>query len=299
MSNLALVEKNTSSDLALNYMKDLDSSYNEALGHFFKHLDNNDLSLNELSIENYYIWLRDQSGNSHATIKIKRSAVKYAINNVLDMTEIFSTEEYVKIKRLLERLDKKIPVKSKQKTAVSHEKIITDQELDILMDNTRDTILRPFIFFLHSTGMRIGETCSIKLSDCIVKGNYVSIDVIGKGDKPRTVTCPIEPFNYAKDYFKGSVYLFEHNSKIYDKRYITTRLSVIGKRVLGKNVHAHMFRHTYISKNIDGGLLPKRIADNVGHSSTAITDLYTHLTTSVDEIKDAMKFKDYSLYEIK
>jgi len=199
----------------------------------------------------------------------------------------------VKIKQLLSRLDKKIKLPKIQNKIVPHEKIITDDELDILMNNCTP-LLKSFIWFLHSTGMRIGEVCNIKLSDCKTELFTVYIKTMGKGEKERTVSCPLEVFNYVKNHFNGSVYLFEHSGKQYDKRYITTRLSVVGKRYLNKRFHAHMLRHSYISKLVDGGLQPTIIAEMVGHSSTAITALYTHLTANIDQVKEAMNFKDYS-----
>lgn len=282
------------SEKAIAFMTSLETSYSEAIQHFTKYLTVNNLPVSPNSIRAYYEAL-NSSGYSANTIRIRRAGAKYAVQELLDNTEnMFNVEAQLKLQQVFRILDKKVKAPTIQDKIVKSEKIISHDEMDLLMNKGTSESVKAFMWFLWSSGLRVGEMVNIKLSACNIELDTVYIKVLGKGQKERTAQIAIEPFNYAKKVFQGSVYLFEHNGKQYTKRYVADRFRVIGQRILFRRVHPHMFRHSYITNLIAEKIDPTVVAELCGHSSTAITARYTHLTANMEEIRQALKFKDYS-----
>lgn len=286
-----IISKN---EKAIQFMEGIDTSYNEAIRHFTKYLAVNNLPIDPDSIRAYYEAL-NSSNYSANTIRIRRAGAKFAIQELLDNTDnMFNVEAQLKLGQVFRILNKKVKAPTIQDKIVKSEKIITHNEFDILMDKCASESVKAFMWFLWSSGCRVGEMVNIKLTDCNIELDTVYIKVLGKGQKERTVQIAIEPFNYAKKTFNGSVYLFEHTSKPYTKRYVADRFNVIGKRILNKRLHPHMFRHSFITNMIADKMDSTIVAELCGHSSTAITARYTHLTANMEDIRKALKFKDYS-----
>jgi site-specific recombinase XerD len=286
-----IISKN---ETAIQFMEDIDTSYNEAIRHFTKYLTVNNLVIDPDSIRAYYEAL-NASNYSANTIRIRRAGAKFAIQELLDNTEnMFNVEAQLKLGQVFRILNKKVKAPTIQDKIVKSEKIISKEEMSLLTNKGSSESVKAFMKFLWSSGLRVGEMVNVKLSDCKIELDTVYIKVLGKGQKERIAQVDIEPFNYARKVFKGSVYLFEHTSKPYTKRYIADRFKVVGERILNRRLHPHMFRHSYITNLRADGIDPTVIAELVGHSSTAITARYTHLTANMEDIRKATKFKDYS-----
>ena len=212
----------------------------------------------------------------------------------MDSTDLFNIEAQLKLEKVFRILNKKVKAPTIQNKILPHEKIITEEEFDLLM-NSVTPLMSTFIYWLYSTGMRIFELCNIELRDCRIERDTVYIKTLGKGQKERIVQAPLEVFNYVNDYFNGSVYLFEHSGKQYNKHYISDRFKVIGKRYLNRRLHPHMLRHSYVTNLLKDGVPAVAIAEMVGHSSTAITAIYSHVTANMEQIRKALNMKTYSI----
>jgi integrase len=132
---------------------------------------------------------------------------------------------------------------------------------------------------LFVTGLRVSELCGILLFNCTSAGDHVDVTIIGKRSKERTVQIPTRLFNELREFFKGSVYLFEtKNGKRYDRRNVYNEIRRHGEKIVGRKVTPHMMRHsiaTYLinDKNINLGAVSKML----GHSRQSLTaDLYCH-----------------------
>ena len=87
------------------------------------------------------------------------------------------------------------------------------------------------------------------------------------------------------NYFGGSVFLFEHNGKPYNRISITNRIGIQGKILLGKNISAHTFRHSFATATLEKTKNLKGVSKYLGHSSVSTTaNLYIHSELSWEDI---------------
>jgi len=99
------------------------------------------------------------------------------------------------------------------------------------------------IEFLALTALRISEMLSIRIASLKrTRGNY-HIRIRGKGGKERIVMVYRLVVEKIMDHFRGKVFLFEHSDRTYNRVYVTDRIKLAGRLILGKNISAHTFRH--------------------------------------------------------
>jgi len=138
---------------------------------------------------------------------------------------------------------------------------------------------------LFSTGMRVSEVCNMKLEDINLKNG--SIKILGKGSKERIIQiCNAETLSIIKSYYNM------HKSKIVQgQTFFINRLgaslstqsvrlmikSYVKKVGLSKNITPHTFRHTFATLLLEEDVDIKYIQSMLGHSSIAITQIYTHV----------------------
>ena len=60
-----------------------------------------------------------------------------------------------------------------------------------------------------------------------------------------------------------------------------------GRRILGKHISAHSLRHAFATAAIKAGWSAKKVASQLGHSSTAITlDMYVEEAPSWQDVEE-------------
>ena len=160
-----------------------------------------------------------------------------------------------------------------------------------LLWGTRD---RAIFTMLYSSGCRISELQSLKLSDFM--DNYHSAIVTGKGNKDRKVFFEKESRQALGEYLKDRKKVMADNGveekDIGGALFINQKggaLSVGGIRFIlskysgaeGTNHHVnpHAFRHTFATHMIGNGADVRLVQEMLGHSSISTTQRYTHVTT--------------------
>ena len=138
---------------------------------------------------------------------------------------------------------------------------------------------------LFWSGCRITELLSIKLVNCAKQKKHIAVTIVGKGSKERTVYFPLKLFKDIKAEFKGSVYLFEHHSKKYNRVYVSRKVSELGLEILDRSISAHTLRHSkvmYLKE--ERKLSPDQIQKAVGHADVSTTlKHYYHGTPSAED----------------
>lgn len=141
------------------------------------------------------------------------------------------------------------------------------------------------IEFLFKTGCRISEMINIRLMDMRVV-QQVSIKLIGKGSKTRTVFIDEGLYQRIRTEFQGLFYLFEHNGMKLDRFRLYRQIKKSGQKVLSRSIHPHLLRHStanYLLK--DCGKSPKYVAEFLGHSDPAITQaMYIHERPGIEMV---------------
>lgn len=148
---------------------------------------------------------------------------------------------------------------------------------------TRDIAV---IELLFSTGIRISELCSLKISDVDIIEK--SILIYGKGSKERRLQIGnsdvLNALIIYQDTFKKEL---ENSDYFFINRY-SNRLSEqsIRNMIVKYSKHAsiklhitpHMFRHSFATYLLEEDVDIRYIQEMLGHSSIHITEIYTHVT---------------------
>lgn len=147
------------------------------------------------------------------------------------------------------------------------------------------------IRILAKSGLRISEMINIKNKDIEKhdRYNYI-IRIIGKGRKERFIFIENIFLKEIKKVFpdKISKYLFYNTlGKPLDRKNIWLQIKDFFFKKIGKNVHPHMLRHTYITQKISVEKQDiKAVSRYCGHS-----DVSTTLNMYVDKALDVKSSK--------
>lgn len=200
-----------------------------------------------------------------------------------------------------------------------HKKAFSDMDVEKIRAGCRTKRETALVEILLSTGCRVFEVCNMRRDEV----NGESIDIIGKGEKPRTVylnaRAQLAVAAYLDERKDSNPWLFpasicyghsitEGGSrpmivKFRENWYkipenvspdgqvansaIESFLRGLGKRVGVENVHPHRFRRTCATLALRRGMPLTLVQQMLGHSSLATTQRYLDIQES--ELYDAHK----------
>mgnify|MGYP001331399830 CR=1 FL=1 len=147
--------------------------------------------------------------------------------------------------------------------------------------NTRDIAI---IKLMIGTGLRLGETTSLKIDDIELGERHGKVTVWGKGVKYREVPIPVEARHALTTWIS---WLEQHTRG--DYLFINRRGTGISHRGIQKmlkkyayqaglpleSVHPHVLRHTCAKNMLDSGVDLVKVATILGHESLDTTAIYT------------------------
>jgi integrase/recombinase XerC len=149
---------------------------------------------------------------------------------------------------------------------------------------------RAIIELLYATGMRVGELCSLRLSDVDLEAGVIR--VVGKGNRERVVLAgrpamgaldeylkSIRPGLTGKKSYKGeAVFLGKLGSPI-DPRQVRRIVDREARALIGgEGLSPHALRHTFATHLLAHGADLRSVQELLGHKNVATTQVYTHLT---------------------
>lgn len=132
----------------------------------------------------------------------------------------------------------------------------------------------------YSTGMRVSEICSLKQSDIDSKRMLIHIKN-AKGRKDRIVPLSQAILDLLRAHHikeKPIIYVFNGQNK--GEEYSHTSCNEIVKKYIGKEYHMHLLRHSHATALLESGTDLRYIQDQLGHSSSKVTEIYTHVSTA-------------------
>lgn len=154
------------------------------------------------------------------------------------------------------------------------------------------------IEILYSTGMRVSELLSIKISD-LNQHNYF-LNVMGKGNKERIVPLTEEALSETRHYLDllgcnrdlaKETYLYpgSRKNRCLTRQYFASELKVYarGAGLDEKNISPHVLRHAFASHLLQNGADLRSVQQMLGHSDISTTQIYTHILD--DKLKMAIK----------
>jgi site-specific recombinase XerD len=235
---------------------------------FINHYKDKELkSIDENDIRSY-LQLMVQQNKSNSYINQMINSIKFYFEVVLEMPNRFYSIERP-------RKHESLP------------KVISLEEVQLLINNTNDIKHKCIVSLLYSAGLRRNELLNLKLEDIDSKRMVINIKN-GKGNKDRlTILSPSvlenlriyfkewRPKKYVFEGQKGEKYSAESVAKIINNAAVKARIR--------KKITPHMLRHSFATHLLENGTDLRYIQVLLGHSSTKTTEIYTQV--AINNIK--------------
>jgi site-specific recombinase XerD len=163
-----------------------------------------------------------------------------------------------------------------------HERILSEDEVQQIIDATTNERDRAIIELLYAIGGRVSEIIGITWGDIKTTRNGAAITVTGKGDAQRTVAVKKSTYETLlaskPEWATNDDPVFSsqkggHLSRQQIWRIVT---KAAGKAGIA-NVSPHWFRHSHVSHALDAGANPSLVQKSVGHKSLDTTGHYAHV----------------------
>jgi len=194
-------------------------------------------------------------------------------------------------------IDKIMPEQRKQKNRKIPE-VLSQYEIKAIlrdMNNERDKIMLLLSFY---GGLRVSELLNLGPLDFnwsewgetkdengdFANGKLTIREEGAKGGKERVIPIPQEIMKKIYKYIKNSIepygfdYLFPGTEGHLNKRTWQKILNTKGKKVLGKNVHPHMLRHSFGYAYINSTGDIRALQNHLGHSNLNTTQIYAQMS---------------------
>lgn len=150
------------------------------------------------------------------------------------------------------------------------------------------------IHLLYSSGMRISECLSLKLSDVLdfKKTIKSSALIMGKGGKERIVFINSEAKNTLKEYLEiregfsknSNSFLFNSDSKLGHltrQNFFYSLKNIAYKAKLSYEIISpHKIRHSFATHLFSNGIDIRILQTMLGHSDISSTQIYTHINSA-------------------
>lgn len=161
------------------------------------------------------------------------------------------------------------------------ERILTQEEVKLLISSTTNPRDHAIIRLLYLAGLRVSELCGLKWRDLKARGDGGQITVFGKGEKTRTVLIGAgmwKEINSLKGYAKHDdpVFISGKGGHLCRSMVFHIVKKAANNAGIEGNVSPHWLRHSHASHSLDRGAPIHLLQKTLGHSSVAITEMYLH-----------------------
>lgn len=223
----------------------------------------------EQHILEYMTYLKKTLGASYSKHKMFAQSIAFYFRHILKRP--FDTPS-----KLYPRREFKLPC------------VLSQEEIQKLLDTTISLKQRCLIELFYSSGLRLEELQYLKMNDIEASQNRIRVNH-GKGKKQRyTILSPQCLKNLRKYYqyeeVKPKVYLFEGQTpgKFMNSRSIQHAVKMVYEKagLSHKERKVHALRHSFATHMLDNGVDIFTIKELLGHSKIETTMVYLHLQTS-------------------
>lgn len=169
-----------------------------------------------------------------------------------------------------------MPERRKFTDEVGFNKLLTANKAKVNGRSARDVALTRVILYLAGLcGLRCGEITRLKLSDCDIDRQVMTI-ALGKGHKRRRVGMPqplIDAIKMWMPYQKGQALLTVKTGQPVDRYAISKRIKWCSDRA-GVDINPHGLRRTAAIIWLDRGYNIIKVQKMLGHTDVKITQAY-------------------------
>lgn len=230
-----------------------------------KFLEYKELPLTKVTTDDIRRYLLDYEGRASNT------TVDNARRNLNSFFQFLEDENYIE----------KNPCKKIKHIKQPHriQRFYTDLEMEEMRDACRNRRELAIIDFLLSTGLRVSEVASIKLTD--IDWNGKTVKVVGKGKKERIVPFSYRARKHIEEYLEegkhNGISLFCSSKSPYNgltNDGIQKIVGNIGDRVKLEDITVHSFRKFFATNMVKKGAEPQTVKEILGHESFQTTMSY-------------------------
>ena len=177
------------------------------------------------------------------------------------------------------------------------EKIVERINLNKKLDNRNKKRDQAIIMLFFSSGVRLNELISIKLSDIDFSNN--KIKVFGKGKKQRIVNFDnhtkdlmiqylkvIEKYPLVKKLYNDNLFVNKKNKALKERKVQTIVMNNL-RQINLASYGPHTLRHSFATHLLNSGVSINAIQSLLGHESLSSTQIYTHVT--IGGLKETIK----------
>lgn len=162
-------------------------------------------------------------------------------------------------------------------------KVLTKNEIKILLENIKNQKHKVIIITLYSAGLRLSEVVNLKREHINFENNTILVKQ-GKGKKDRITILSKKLKNKLSNYLSQNnfitYYLFEsQRGKKYDKHTIQKILEKASEN-MNQKVTPHMLRHSFATHLLESGTDIRYIQSLLGHSKLETTQIYTKVASN-------------------
>ncbi len=263
---------------------EIEDSYTDDTRLFIRFLDGRGLEMDYPGLRAYLDHLKT-SGYAAATINKRLSGAKNRLRMLFG-----KSPEYLDVlsRYQMETVLREIRGVKLNTKGVDAEKTLSLEEVRKLLTSSAVPYrVKLFIEFLVSAGTRVTETANIRLAHLKDESSFVSVRVVGKGNKERFLKVFPDLINRIRRHFKGKTYLFESQTgAAFRRQYISDAIRTAGRIVLNRRISAHTLRHTFATIQIRKNRKVKAVSLYLGHYSTSITqDMYVHEELDLEDLQ--------------
>ena len=239
------------------YQKDT-ADFLDFVGHSLK-------NITLAQLQSYSDYLRSK-GLSPAAIKRKLASVK----------SLFTFGH--KIGYLLFDVGKPLKIPAcKDKLA---ERILSEEEVQTIINSVKNKRNRLIIKTLYYTGIRVSELASLKWKDLQSRNEGGQLTILGKGGKTNTLLIPARLWNellsLGTSGSDDNPVFISRNGKHLHPGHIRKIVKKIALKAIGKGATPHYYRHSAASHSLDNGCPIHIVQKQLNHSSIATTGKYLH-----------------------
>lgn len=274
--------------------RSLSSSQKRLLNNFYKYLKGKRYSKSTINTYTYFIADFIEFNKNKSLTDLTNKDVELFIETVFikQNYSVSTQRQFISSLKLFIVFESSTQINNLKLTRPKRDKVLpkvlSQQEVISLLQNTQNLKHRTITAILYSCGLRVSEIVNLELTDINIERKQLHIRQ-SKGRKDRYVglaesSIPLL-INYINTY-KPKYYFIEGkpNTK-YAPESIRSFLKRNSKKAKTQiHVTPHILRHSYATHMLENGVDIRYIQALLGHSRPETTMIYTHVTR-----KDLMK----------